>query len=259
MTDAGPEGSKAAKAPKPVRQSKRAHLFAIIGLIILAASGPLGIAGMLSPMVAMLANTIAAVLLIIAFIIALRALLGNRKNNVLESTLTTWIVLVVSFGVVMGMINQMRPSGPTAAIHDISTNVENPPAFVDIVALREADGAPNPPEYNYDESAALTLETYPDLQTIIIEEEQRAVFARATEAAEQMGWEVVAAVQPEGRIEAVAVTPFVGFRDDVVIRVISIGDNATAVDIRSKSRIGKGDMGANAKRIRAWQDKLLSQ
>jgi len=249
--------TEANKAPKPVRQSKRAHVLAIVALILLVISGPLGKAGLLSPMMAMLGNTIAALILIIAFIIALRALLGNRKDNVLQSSLTTWIVLVASIGIVGAMMNQMRPSGPTAAIHDITTNTENPPQFVEIVALREAANAPNKPEYDYEESAQLTREAYPDLQPIVVEMNQREAFAKALEAAESMGWEVVASNQPEGRIEAVAVTPFVGFRDDVVIRAISLGEG-TVIDIRSKSRMGKGDMGANAKRIRAWRELLLA-
>jgi len=246
------------EVPKPIRQSKRAHVLAIIALILIATSGPAAVAGLITPMYGMLGYTLAALLLIIAFIIALRALLGNRKQNVLESTTTTWLVLIASIGIVMGMANQMRPSGPTAAIHDITTNVENPPKFVELVAVREAANAPNPAAYNYEESAELTLSAYPDLKPIIIEQAQPAVFAKALETAELMGWEVVAFDQAEGRIEAVAVTSFVGFRDDVVIRAISLGDG-TVVDIRSKSRMGKGDMGANTKRIRAWRELLLAE
>jgi uncharacterized protein (DUF1499 family) len=66
----------------------------------------------------------------------------------------------------------------------------------------------------------------------------------------------VAEEQTEGRIEATATTPFVGFKDDVVVRVRP-GSGGSHIDVRSKSRIGKGDMGVNAARIRSYK-KLLT-
>ena len=86
MTDLG---ATAGNTPKPVRQSKRAHALAIVGLILIALSGPLAKAGVFSPMIGMLGFTLASLLLFIALIIAIRALLGNRQDNVLQSTLTT--------------------------------------------------------------------------------------------------------------------------------------------------------------------------
>jgi uncharacterized protein (DUF1499 family) len=72
-----------------------------------------------------------------------------------------------------------------------------------------------------------------------------------------MGWELVDAAASEGRIEATASTSYLGFKDDVVIRIETV-NGGTAVDIRSKSRMGKGDMGANAKRVRAFSKNLLA-
>ena len=89
-----------------------------------------------------------------------------------------------------------------------------------------------------------------DLKNKAVDEKYRA-------AAEEMGWEIVASVPEEGRIEATAKTPFVGFKDDVVIRVRG-GDNGTEVDVRSKSRFGQGDVGVNAARIRAYREVLTS-
>jgi uncharacterized protein (DUF1499 family) len=70
-----------------------------------------------------------------------------------------------------------------------------------------------------------------------------------------MGWEIAAADAPSGRIEATAKTPWFGFRDDVVIRVASVGAGSR-IDVRSVSRVGRGDLGTNAKRIRAYLEKL---
>ena len=81
-------------------------------------------------------------------------------------------------------------------------------------------------------------------------------FVKTLAAAKKMGWEIVASDAAEGRIEATATTPFVGFKDDVVIRVRAKGAE-TLVDVRSKSRFGRGDMGVNAARIREFRDELI--
>jgi uncharacterized protein (DUF1499 family) len=72
-----------------------------------------------------------------------------------------------------------------------------------------------------------------------------------------MGWEIVAEDADALRIEATATTPFVSFKDDVVIR-ITAANGETLVDVRSKSRLGRGDMGVNANRIRQFRDRLVA-
>jgi len=230
-------------------------MLAIVGLLFIALSGPLAKAGVFSPMVGMLGYTIASLLLFIALIIGLRALFGNRNTNVLENTITTWVV--VALGVGITGLNAYTISSTLGAppIHDITTDVANPPEFVDIVALREAADAPNPPQYLDDGGAELQMAAFPQIKTLLLQESYQDVFAEALDATEDMGWQIVTANLAEGRIEAVATTGYVGFKDDVVIRIRDDG-NAVAVDIRSKSRMGKGDMGANAARILAWQDEL---
>ena len=76
-------------------------------------------------------------------------------------------------------------------------------------------------------------------------------FARAEAAARSLGWDIAAAVPAEGRIEATATTRWFGFKDDVVIR-IAAAPGGSRVDVRSVSRVGKSDLGANARRIRAF-------
>ena len=76
-------------------------------------------------------------------------------------------------------------------------------------------------------------------------------FKRALQAARDMGWEIVAADAAAGRIEATDTTFWFGFKDDVVIRVEADGAGSR-VDLRSVSRVGVGDVGANAARIRAY-------
>jgi uncharacterized protein (DUF1499 family) len=85
-----------------------------------------------------------------------------------------------------------------------------------------------------------------------------SVFTLAHRAAEKMGWEIVAADSAAGRVEATATTTWFGFKDDVVIR-IEPADRGTRVDVRSKSRVGRGDVGANAARIRKYVETLKGE
>lgn len=137
-------------------------------------------------------------------------------------------------------------------IHDITTDTENPPQFEAIVPLR-AD-APNPTEYGGAEVAKVQKEHYPDIQTLQMAVPYPEAFDRALEAARSTSWEMVAQSKDEGRIEATHTLPWYGFKDDVVIRVDTAAADSTAsiIDIRSVSRIGRGDIGVNAKRIRDY-------
>jgi uncharacterized protein (DUF1499 family) len=98
---------------------------------------------------------------------------------------------------------------------------------------------------------------YPDLQPMILKVAPPEAFDRALAAVREMGWELVAADAAAGRIEATDTTFWFGFKDDVVIRVRP-ADGGSRVDVRSLSRVGGGDAGTNAKRIRAYLDALRS-
>ena len=76
--------------------------------------------------------------------------------------------------------------------------------------------------------------------------------------ARDLGWEIVEASPSEGRIEATARTFWFGFKDDVVVRVTPSGDGSR-IDVRSVSRVGKSDVGANAKRIRTYLERLQNR
>ncbi|WP_439101186.1 DUF1499 domain-containing protein [Congregibacter sp.] len=134
-------------------------------------------------------------------------------------------------------------------IHDISTDTTTPPAFVAVLPLR-AD-APNPPEYPGEEVASQQRRAYPDIKPLTLAMPADQAFARAEDVAEGMGWEIVAVDPADGRIEATETTFWFGFKDDVVIRVAETTDGSQ-LDVRSKSRVGKSDVGANAERIRKF-------
>lgn len=138
-------------------------------------------------------------------------------------------------------------------IHDISTDLTDPPEFVAILSLR-AD-APNPATYGGADVAAAQRTSYPDIQSLPLTLPPAGAFSRALAAADAMGWKLVATDAATGRIEATATTFWFGFKDDVVVRIRPAA-TGSVLDVRSVSRVGKSDVGTNAKRIRAYLAKV---
>ena len=159
------------------------------------------------------------------------------------------MALVIGAGTAWVPWNGLQTVRSLPYIHDITTDTENPPEFVAVLPLR-AD-APNPPEYAGDEVAAEQREAYPEIRPLKLSVPPARAFEQALATARDAGWEIVAAVPEEGRIEATATTFWFGFKDDVVIRITPDNDGSV-VDMRSKSRVGRSDVGANAERIRSF-------
>jgi uncharacterized protein (DUF1499 family) len=138
-------------------------------------------------------------------------------------------------------------------IHDVTTDTADPPAFVAVLPLRE--GAPNSAVYGGPEVAAAQAKGYPDLGPRYLAAAPAQAFEQALAAARAMGWTIVAAEPAAGRIEATATTRWLGFKDDVVVR-IRPDAGGSRVDVRSVSRVGKSDLGTNARRIREYLGRL---
>jgi uncharacterized protein (DUF1499 family) len=176
----------------------------------------------------------------------LSLVVGPRRGRALLAL----VVAAVTVGVPWSWQQQARSVPP---IHDITTDTDDPPAFVAIVPLR-AD-APNPVAYAGAETAAQQRQAYPDIQTRRLQLPAAEAFAAAERAARDLGWTIVAAVPGEGRLEASDTTFWFRFTDDIVVRIRPQG-SGSVVDIRSKSRVGRGDVGTNAARIRRFLDRL---
>ena len=167
-----------------------------------------------------------------------------------------WIMLVsavagfIAFYVPYQQLQQAKSVPP---IHDISTDLQNPPAFVDVVPLRL--NATNSVEYSGPAAAELQRKAYPDIETLRTNTDITTVFSAVETVIQRLGWTLVAADQPSGRIEATDTTTWFGFKDDVVIRIRK-EDAGVALDIRSKSRVGISDVGVNAARIRGFLNEL---
>jgi hypothetical protein len=137
-------------------------------------------------------------------------------------------------------------------IHDVSTDADDPPQFITLRELRLA--CRNGADYSGLSADEHRLR-YPDIQTTHFSHPFVQVFGTALAFVDAFDWKVAVAVESEGRIEATATTRIMRFKDDVVIRIHRFG-NTSRLDIRSASRIGSSDLGANAKRIRRFLDKI---
>ncbi|HJO23193.1 MAG: DUF1499 domain-containing protein [Myxococcota bacterium] len=145
------------------------------------------------------------------------------------------------------------PGRDVPPINDITTDTADPPEFIaaaEIPANRERDLAYPGPEFAEQQRAG-----YPDLVSQRLERPPVQALADVRAAAERLGWVVAAEDPTTGHLEATDTTRFFRFVDDVVVRVRPDG-SGSIVDIRSKSRDGRGDLGANAARIRALQGSL---
>ena len=203
--------------------------FAVSGLAISALSG-----------------TLAALLGVIAMIKAMM----QRK-----SALSALIGSLLGFVVAMPVLFSVLGSSGLPHIHDITTDLDNPPVFSVIPSLRiETD---NPLDRQFPDLAQLQREGYPDLKPLQFNRSPEAVFERALQLIKSRGWQIAASASSaeKGIIEATAVTPVMGFKDDAVIRIQNTGEKVQ-VDMRSVSRVGLSDLGANAKRIRQFLNDL---
>jgi uncharacterized protein (DUF1499 family) len=156
----------------------------------------------------------------------------------------------------IGMAGRFLLGRPKPPIHDITTDTQDPPQYVAVLPLRA--NAPNKTAYGGEKVAALQREAYPDIQPLMLNVPPRQAFDRALATVREMGWAPVAADAAAGRIEATDQTFWMGFKDDVVIRVRAT-DGGSRIDVRSLSRVGGGDVGTNATRIRTYLKALKAR
>jgi uncharacterized protein (DUF1499 family) len=174
---------------------------------------------------------------------------GMRRHG-FALTLAGIVIGAAAFGVPFAMLRSATRAPP---IHDITTDTSNPPRFVAVLPLRKS--SPNPVEYQGESVSRQQRAAYPEIQPAMIGEPPDVAFERALSAAGDLGWQIVATVPDEGRIEATDTTTWFGFKDDIVVR-ISTADGGSRIDVRSVSRLGKGDLGKNAARVRAYLRRL---
>ena len=185
----------------------------------------------------------------LAFLVSGFAWWRTRPNPVAA------IAAIAGAVIVLLPLTQIAGARGKPRIHDISTDLADPPRFFAVLPLRK--GASPAPDRIDDKTAKLQRAGYPDLATLDLPLNSDAAFAKVLQAAKTMEWEVVSSRPAEGILEATATTAWFGFRDDIVVRVRAAGEHSR-VDVRSTSRVGVGDAGKNADRIRKFLTLLRS-
>ena len=239
-----------------------AALALVLGLaaVVLALSpGPLYAAGAMDLMPAFsLLFDWAPVAAVAAVAIGLAGVIGGA---LLRARLSA--VLAVT-GALIGAgtwfeIDDFKARAAANPLHDVTTNLEAPPSFL-VIAPRqyEAGSAAARAASPHPDWRAAHAALYPDLETLLLPLPVSEAALRVEAVAQDLGWSLEASEQLEdaARIEATDQTGWFAFADDIVVTIVPQDENTVAVDIRSVSRIGIGDVGKNAARIRAFIDRL---
>ena len=202
-----------------------------------------------------------------SFILAIGAILFGmlfgwraKKSGIVRPRLLRWIGMLAAIGYASWIGTFVLAGLSVPAIHDISTDLADPPAFKEL-ALR-ADNLDAVPGEGEAEMQGLNPQqrwvvvhqkAYGDIRSVRINEPVPTVIAKAERLANARGWDVAISLPEEGRLEATETSAFFRFKDDIVLRVkpTDTGEGSI-VDMRSVSRVGSSDLGVNAKRVRSF-------
>ncbi|WP_439546947.1 DUF1499 domain-containing protein [Sandarakinorhabdus sp.] len=237
----------AAGKPTPPAKSSANIARATLGAALLVLlAGPLHRFEVLGWLPALGLFAMGAVLAGIGAIWCLVQLLRRRGGTI------TVVAAAVGFAALAVLVSLIVAGGDKPPINDISTDTGNPPAFVAIDASVRGEDV-NPIGYN-PAFAPQQARAYPEIRPLDLPVPPDQAFELALAACNK-DWQIITANRTAGRIEAVERSGWWGYRDDVVIRVTAAPAGAR-IDVRSKSRVGEGDFGANARRIAAYLDRL---
>jgi len=166
----------------------------------------------------------------------------SKPDSAKASRFAAYVCLIP----LLGIGSQIVTARSVPFIHDISTDVVNPPRFNKVIALR-GEGT-NSLKYDSEKNGALQLDAYPKVKTLIVDAPVTEAYAKALSVVVDLGWELVNDDSEAGIIEATETSRLWAFKDDIVVRVSAVEKNS-AIDLRSVSRVGQSDLGANARRI----------
>jgi uncharacterized protein (DUF1499 family) len=234
--------------------SRRMSLFSLLATvlaIIILRSGFLEIWPALTTFGGALALAVVALLLALgAFVVIWREGLQGMGYAL--------VAIAIAGGLLAYPTYLVAKSYKLPRIYDITSDLVDPPRYEALARIRPRDA--NPILYKGREFADLQRAGYPDIEPIEAEATVQIAYSAALAIVTKRRWRVVEARPPlpprrEGRIEAVARTPIMGFADDVVVRIRADGEGSR-VDARSSSRYGRFDFGANAARVRALLEEI---
>jgi uncharacterized protein (DUF1499 family) len=234
--------------------ARRVALFALVASllsIIIVRSGMLEIRPAFATIVGALSFAVAAIILAFAAFVVI----WREGTQGLGSAL---LALFIGFALLAYPAYLALQAYRLPPITDVTTDPDDPPRFEVISRLRPRDA--NPIAYPGGETAERQRAAYPDVEPLIVTSTPQQAYDTALAIMTKRHWRVLDARPPqgtrrEGRIEAVALTFIMGFRDDVVVRVRNDGEGAR-VDVRSASRYGPHDLGGNAARITRFLEEV---
>lgn len=236
------------------RLSKSALIFGIGAPVVAMIGVTLArydIVGKLEGFSGILAGALIAIVGLVVGIVALILVMkkGGSKKGVLLGLFSA-LVYIGFLG------SRVASSGDVPALHDITTDLTNPPEFVEL-SLR-ADNLAG--VETLDNWRKMHSEGYPDIKPVTIAKPVADIVIDAEKLANQRDWNVAVANPETGHFEATASVSYIRFQDDVVLRVVPTEDGkASIVDMRSVSRVGVSDLGVNAKRVRSFLDALVEK
>lgn len=224
----------------------------LIGAVVGAALLPIGALGTRIGVwhfqIGLLLVAAGAVLAAIGLVVGIAGIVAASRRRLASDKPAVYLGTAISLLVLALMGTQFVTGLSVPPIHNISTDVVDPPAFDKIVTLR-GEGT-NPLEYDADSLAAVQREAYPGIKTLETSLAPAESLQRASAVLKDMGLEIVHVDEQAGIIEATATTFWFGFKDDVVVRIRpALSGTGSLVDLRSVSRVGVSDLGANARRI----------
>ena len=222
---------------------------AVLSALCVALSGPGHRLGFLGTRWALGVFALAGLGGLVAATLAVWAIALALTTRALRSVIGSGLALLVALAAAAPLLGMVRAGAAVPLIHDITTDTDNPPPFVALWPLRAT--SENSAAYGGPAVATQQKRGYPDLAPLPLALPPEQAFARVEATARAMGWRIVAMAPAEGRLEASDTTRWFGFTDDIVVRVRP-APNGSRIDVRSASRVGRSDLGVNARRIRAF-------
>lgn len=209
-----------------------------------------------------LGGLICLISLLFIFIMIFYTLHGGQEKSKLPTLLALMLLAAVPALTLLAAVMQ---ASRVPSIHDASTDLQNPPAFSSaVVALREEQGTNS---LDLDAKLArsgmpvtqIMVEYHKDIEPLIMRDTVSGAVGKTRTMAKKLGWAVSGSeILPDRsvRIDAYDQSFWFGFIDDIVIYVRAAENNHVRIDVRSVSRVGESDLGANAKRLRKFLDRM---
>lgn len=235
-------------APQRTRIATTALAVALVSVVGIAIGVGLIHAGILQPLHGFL--MFAAACLLGGASAILLGLIGVVRARFGKGTIRAYVAIAVGAILVGTAVVKAMPARELPRINDITTDLNDVPAFVIDTGESGRDMS-----FNVEFSGPIRT-TYADLKTTVLIEPTGKVFDRVYVVARRLGWNIIHADKDGGVIQATDSSEVFKFVDDIIVRIRDV-DGSTRVDMRSKSRDGKSDFGVNAHRIRAFSAALI--